>query len=105
MSASASATPRCSAYAIATAGVRPRAGFLLRVNPLTSSDIVSYMAGAVGVPVWRVALGTFIGMAPLCYAQAYLAEQIFEILPGAVYVLVAAGLIYVAALVVWLTRK
>ncbi|MBK9242599.1 MAG: TVP38/TMEM64 family protein [Acidobacteria bacterium] len=78
---------------------------LLRVNPLTSSDIVSYMAGAVGVPVWRVALGTFIGMAPLCYAQAYLAEQIFEILPGAVYVLVAAGLLYVAALVVWLTRK
>ena len=78
---------------------------LLRVNPLTSSDIVSYMAGAVGVPVWRVALGTFIGMAPLCYAQAYLAEQIFEILPGTVYVLVAAGLIYVAALVVWLTRK
>ncbi len=78
---------------------------LLRVNPLTSSDIVSYMAGAVGVPVWRVALGTFIGMAPLCYAQAYLAEQIFEILPGAVYVLVVAGLLYVAALVVWLTRK
>lgn len=78
---------------------------LLRVNPLTSSDIVSYMAGAVGVPVWRVALGTFIGMAPLCYAQAYLAEQIFEILPGAVYVLAVAGLLYVAALVVWLTRK
>lgn len=78
---------------------------LLRVNPLTSSDVVSYMAGAVGVPVWRVVLGTFIGMAPLCYAQAYLAEQIFEILPGAVYVLVGAGLLYVVALVVWLTRK
>ena len=78
---------------------------LLRINPLTSSDIVSYVAGAVGVPVWRVALGTFIGMAPLCYAQAYLAEQIFEVLPGAVYVLVVAGLVYVAALVVWLTRK
>jgi len=78
---------------------------LLRINPLTSSDLVSYMAGAVGVPIWRVALGTFIGMAPLCYAQSYLAEQIFEILPGAVYVLVAAGIIYVLALVIWLTRK
>ena len=77
---------------------------LLRINPLTSSDLVSYMAGAVGVPIWRVALGTFIGMAPLCYAQSYLAEQIFEILPGAVYVLVAAGIIYVLALVIWLTR-
>lgn len=78
---------------------------LLRVNPLTSSDLVSYMAGAVGVPIWRVALGTFIGMAPLCYAQAYLAEQIFDILPGAVYVLGAAGILYVLALVIWLTRK
>ena len=78
---------------------------LLRINPLTSSDLVSYTAGAVGVPIWRVALGTFIGMAPLCYAQSYLAEQIFEILPGAVYVLVAAGILYVLALVIWLTRK
>ena len=78
---------------------------LLRINPLTSSDLVSYTAGAVGVPIWRVALGTFIGMAPLCYAQSYLAEQIFEILPGAVYVLIAAGIIYVLALVIWLTRK
>lgn len=77
----------------------------LRMNPLTSSDLVSYLAGAVGVPIWRVALGTFIGMAPLCYAQAYLAEQIFDVLPGAVYILVAAGLAYLAALVIWLTRK
>src|SRR5688572_5725304 len=78
---------------------------LLRINPLTSSDLVSYMAGAVGVPIWRVALGTFIGMAPLCFAQSYLAGQIFEILPGAVYVLVATGIIYVLALVIWLTRN
>jgi uncharacterized membrane protein YdjX (TVP38/TMEM64 family) len=77
---------------------------LLRVNPLTSSDVVSYMAGAAGVPIWRVALGTFIGMAPLCYAQSYLAEQIFDILPGAIYVLIASGLLYVLALVIWLTR-
>ncbi|MCC7186374.1 MAG: TVP38/TMEM64 family protein [Acidobacteria bacterium] len=78
---------------------------LLRINPLTSSDLVSYAAGAFGVPVWRVALGTFIGMAPLCFAQAYLAEQIFRILPGAVYVLVGAGLLYVAFIVVCLTRR
>jgi len=77
---------------------------LLRLNPLTSSDMVSYAAGAIGVPVWRVALGTFIGMAPLCFAQAYLAEQIFKILPGAVYVLIGAALLYVAFIVIWLAR-
>jgi uncharacterized membrane protein YdjX (TVP38/TMEM64 family) len=78
---------------------------LLRVNPLTSSDVVSYMAGAVGVPIWRVALGTFIGMAPLCYAQAYLAQQIFQVLPGAIYVLIAATVVYLGALGLWLWRK
>ena len=78
---------------------------LLRINPLTSSDLVSYLAGAVGVPVWRVALGTFIGMAPLCYAQSYLAERLFNVLPGAVYLLGAAGIAYIAVLLIWLTRR
>jgi uncharacterized membrane protein YdjX (TVP38/TMEM64 family) len=78
---------------------------LLRINPLTSSDLVSYAAGAIGVPVWRVGLATFIGMAPLCFAQAYLAEQIFQILPGAVYVLAAAGLAYVGILAWWLIGR
>lgn len=78
---------------------------LLRINPLTSSDVVSYMAGAVGVPIWRVTLGTFIGMAPLCYAQAYLAQEIFHVLPGAIYVLAVAAAVYVGALVLWLWRK
>ena len=56
---------------------------LLRLNPLTSSDLVSYAAGLVGVPVWRVALGTLVGMAPLCYAQAHASEWLFRLLPGA----------------------
>lgn len=77
---------------------------LLRVNPLTSSDLVSYAAGAIGVPIWRVGLATLIGMAPLCFAQAYLAEQIFRVLPGAVYILIGAGLLYLTFLIVWLTR-
>lgn len=78
---------------------------LLRLNPLTSSDLVSYAAGAFGVPVWRVALGTFIGMAPLCYLQSYLAQEIFAILPGAFYVLGVALIAYVAFVLVWLVRR
>lgn len=78
---------------------------LLRINPLTSSDLVSYVAGAVGVPIWRVTLGTCIGMAPLCYAQAYLAQEIFRVLPGAIYVLAGAAAVYVGALVVWFARR
>lgn len=78
---------------------------ILRLNPLTSSDLVSYAAGALGVPIWRVALATFIGMAPLCFVQAYLAQEIFAILPGAFYILGAALVAYVGFVVVWLVRR
>ena len=78
---------------------------LLRLNPFTSSDLVSYAAGLVRVPVWHVTVGTLLGMAPLCYAQAYLAAQIFSILPGSAIVVVGLGLAYVVVVVVLLMRR
>jgi uncharacterized membrane protein YdjX (TVP38/TMEM64 family) len=80
--------------------------FLLRINPLTSSDLVSYVAGAMGVPVRHVVLGTLAGMAPLCFAQAYLAASLFEILPGGPIIVLVLGAAYLAV-VVWflLTRR
>lgn len=77
---------------------------LLRLNPLTSSDLVSYAAGSIGIPAWRVGIATLLGMAPLCFAQAYLAQEIFAILPGAVYVLALLAAIYVVVLGAWLWR-
>jgi uncharacterized membrane protein YdjX (TVP38/TMEM64 family) len=77
---------------------------LLRVNPLTSSDLVSYAAGLVGIPVWRVAAGTLVGMAPLCYAQAHASAWLFGLLPGAGIVLVAFGAAYVL-IVIWVISR
>jgi uncharacterized membrane protein YdjX (TVP38/TMEM64 family) len=74
--------------------------FVLRVNPLTSSDLVSYAAGLAGVPVRHVALGTLFGMAPLCYAQAYLAESLFQVLPGNPAALMVAAVV-AAVVVTW----
>ena len=79
--------------------------FLLRVNPFTSSDVVSYAAGAIGVPVRNVTLGTLAGMAPVCYLQAYLAEGLFEILPGSGLVLLTFGVAYVVVLAWVLLRN
>jgi uncharacterized membrane protein YdjX (TVP38/TMEM64 family) len=80
--------------------------FLLRVNPFTSSDLVSYAAGLAGVRPHQVALGTVFGMAPLCYAQAYLAQSLFEWLSPRVLVSVGAGLIVaLVAVVVWKRRR
>jgi uncharacterized membrane protein YdjX (TVP38/TMEM64 family) len=74
--------------------------FLLRINPLTSSDLVSYVAGAMGVPVRDVVLGTLAGMAPVCFAQAFLAASLFEVLPGGPILVLALGGAYLL-IVMW----
>jgi uncharacterized membrane protein YdjX (TVP38/TMEM64 family) len=77
---------------------------LLRINPLTSSDLVSYAAGFVGISVWKVFVGTLVGMAPLCYAQAHASSWLFRLLPGAGIVLVVMGIAYVG-MVVWIVSR
>jgi uncharacterized membrane protein YdjX (TVP38/TMEM64 family) len=69
---------------------------LLRLNPLTTSDLVSYAAGVAGVPAWKVALGTLFGLAPWCYLQAYFAEQVFEVVPGPYLIVGGVALIIIA---------
>jgi len=78
--------------------------FLLRVNPLTSSDFVSYAAGATTMPLWKLMLGTLLGMAPLCWAQAYLADEILAAFPKLMYPLLAACVVY-TVVVVLVARK
>jgi uncharacterized membrane protein YdjX (TVP38/TMEM64 family) len=77
---------------------------LLRVNPLTSSDLVSYAAGLSGVSTRQVMLGTLLGMAPLCLAQAYLAESLLEVFPALLYPMLALCLVYAVVVVVVIRR-
>jgi uncharacterized membrane protein YdjX (TVP38/TMEM64 family) len=75
---------------------------LLRLNPLTSSDMVSYAAGVTGIPLWKVMTATGIGMAPLCFLQAYFAQELFDVFPVLIYplLLVMAGyVVYVVRIV------
>ncbi len=74
---------------------------LLRINPLTSSDLVSYAAGLAGIPVWKVVLGTLLGMAAPCWTQAYLADGILRAIPQLLYPLLILCGIY-AVVVVWI---
>lgn len=78
---------------------------LLRLNPLTSSDLVSYAAGLAGVPVLRIVAGTAIGIAPLCYLQSYAAEWIFDVLPGSGIVILGLALAYVVVVCLVLFRS
>lgn len=70
--------------------------FALRVNPLTSSDLVSYAAGLTAIPVWKVMLGTLLGMAPLCWGQAYLADSMLSAFPSLLYPLLILGIVSLA---------
>jgi len=74
------------------------------LNPLTTSDLVSYAAGLAGIPVWKVMLGTAVGMAPLCLAQSYLAEGLFETVPWLLYPLMIIALIYVVVALFFIRR-
>ena len=76
----------------------------LRLNPLTSSDLVSYAAGLTRIPTWHVKLATGIGMAPLCFAQSWLSDGIFNRWPGLIWPLIIAGLLYLGAVSVILSR-
>ena len=70
---------------------------LLRLNPLTTSDLVWYAAGVAGVPAWKVAVGTLFGLGPWCYLQSYFAERVFELVPGRY--LIVGGIALTALLV------
>lgn len=78
--------------------------FVLRLNPLTSSDLLSYAAGLTRIPTWHVMLATGLGMAPLCFAQSWLSDGIFNRWPGLIWPLMIAGLLYLAAVAVILSR-
>jgi uncharacterized membrane protein YdjX (TVP38/TMEM64 family) len=77
---------------------------LLRLNPLTSTDLLSYAAGLTRIPTWHVMLATGLGMAPLCFAQSWLSDGIFNRWPGLIWPLMIAGLLYLGAIAVILSR-
>ncbi len=73
---------------------------LLRVNPLTSSDIVSYAAGLTPMSLGTLVLDSTIGMAPLCYLQAYVSLELFTAFPWLLWPLIAGCGLYVVLAVV-----
>ncbi len=77
---------------------------LLRVNPLTSSDIVSYAAGLTPISTSTVMIGTLFGMAPLCYIQAYLSMGLFTVFPWLIWPLIV-GCIFYAVLAAMVLRR
>lgn len=72
----------------------PQSIFFLRVNPLTTSDVFSYLAGLTSMNFYKFLIGTTLGLLPIVFLQTYLGEQIqgnpliakISIIIGALYV-------------------
>lgn len=52
--------------------------FLLRVNPLTTSDLVSYIAGFTRMRYVPFMIATAFGLAPLVFLQTFLGDTVFS---------------------------
>lgn len=50
--------------------------FFLRLNPLTSSDMFSYLAGLTNMSMWKFALATGLGLLPLVLVQSYFGAEV-----------------------------
>jgi len=79
--------------------------FILRINPLTTSDIFSYISGLTNMKVKTFLLGTGLGLAPMILAQAYFGEAFVKSYPILYAVLVWISIVYLLVFVylIWRT--
>ncbi|MFN9718146.1 MAG: TVP38/TMEM64 family protein [Planctomycetota bacterium] len=78
--------------------------FLLRLNPLTSSDLLSYAAGMTRMPTWQVMCASGLGLAPLCLLQSWLSDSIFHRWPFLFWPLIISAMFYIVVVVAVISR-
>ena len=52
--------------------------FILRLNPITSSDLFSYLAGLIGLPFIGFFVSTILGVIPSIFIVSYLGESFIK---------------------------
>lgn len=68
--------------------------FLLRINPLTTSDLVSYLAGLSKMKAKSFLIWTAAGLIPLIFIQTYLGEFFIKESPFLYGVVIALSIFY-----------
>lgn len=79
--------------------------FLLRINPFTSSDVFSYLAGLTKMKRWHLIVGTALGLAPLSYLQAYLGDGFIKNNPLLEAIFIFLAIAYVAGFFYFIFKK
>lgn len=68
--------------------------FILRINPLTTTDLVSYLAGLTRIKFWRFILWTGLGLIPMIFLQTYLGEVFIRDYPVLSAILIILSILY-----------
>jgi uncharacterized membrane protein YdjX (TVP38/TMEM64 family) len=78
--------------------------FLLRINPFTTTDLFSYLAGLTKMKRSHFILGTTLGLIPLIYIQTYFGEIFVKENKVLYSIVIAVSLLYLALIVYFLIK-
>lgn len=70
--------------------------FILRINPLTTSDLVSYLSGFTKIKTWKFLLATGLGLVPMIFIQTYLGDVLIRDSPILVGITILFSVLYLA---------
>jgi len=73
--------------------------FILRINPFTTSDLVSYLSGLTKIKTWKFLLATTLGLIPLIFIQTYLGDILIRDNPLLVGITILFSVLYLAVFV------
>jgi len=82
--------------------------FLLRLNPFTSTDLLSYLAGLTNMKLRKFLLATGMGLTPLIFVQTYLGEIFIDKSPLLSLILIIASAFYLLIFIyilLWSLKK
>ena len=70
--------------------------FILRVNPFTTSDLVSYLSGLTKIKTSKFLIATGIGLIPMIFLQTYLGDILIKNNPILVGITLLFSIVYLA---------
>ncbi len=79
--------------------------FLLRINPLTSSDLFSYIAGLTKMKMRSFLIATGLGLIPIIFLQTYFGESLVKNNPFLLLLVLVIGLIYFVVFLYLILKK
>ncbi len=79
--------------------------FLLRLNPFTSSDVFSYIAGVTKLRFWPFIIGTSLGLIPLIIVTVFIGSDIIANNPYLTTLFLLGGLAYIGIVTYLFLKK